>query len=79
MGQLTIRAWGTSRRKGVLVAGVYEIHDAGSFVGYAPILPLKALGYVKRVDHNRKAEEFLNTEEGQQWFKRNRTFSSGLS
>jgi hypothetical protein len=33
---------------------------------------LQKMGYVKRIDHSKKAEEFFNTSEGQEWIQKNR-------
>lgn|GEM_PF-5466484 len=74
--QLKIRAWATSKRKGKLVNGVYEIHCDGRFQGYAPIIPLKEMGIVKRVNQCGEAERFLNTDQGKAWFAMNRRFSA---
>lgn len=72
---LQIRAWSTTKRKGKLVDGVYEVHVDGRFQGYAPIIPLKEKGLVKRVNACGEVERFLNTDEGKSWFVNNRRFN----
>ncbi|MNM07328.1 hypothetical protein D3C81_173690 [compost metagenome] len=67
---MKISCWATGGPFGV---GVYEIHDEHErFLGYAPVAELKEKGLVRRIDHNKKVEEFLNTDEGKEWFKMNR-------
>ncbi|AKG36113.1 hypothetical protein [Paenibacillus durus] len=57
-------------------AGVYEIHDEHNrFLGLCSVPALKELGVVRRIDHYRKAEAFLNTAAGREWFMQNRRFS----
>lgn len=72
---LKIEAWATVKKGNKLVDGVYEITENGRFMGYAPILRLKEMGYVKRVDHCSAAEGFINTAEGKAWFAKARTFT----
>lgn len=63
---LKISAWATGGRYG---AGVYEIHRDGRYAGLVSVNRMKQMGLVKRIDHTKKAEAFLNTEEGQKWFE----------
>lgn len=72
-GNLRIKAWATGWKYGV---GVYEIHDEnGHFQGLVPVQKLKEMGFVRRIDHSKKAEEFLNTNNGREWFLQNRAFN----
>ncbi|AYB41029.1 DUF3797 domain-containing protein [Brevibacillus laterosporus] len=67
---LKISAWATvGPRK------IYELHDKNDrFFGYVSVNELQKMGYVKRIDHSKKAEEFFNTPEGLDWVKKNRFF-----
>lgn len=58
----------TKRRSGKLVGGVYEVKIDGQFSHkYLPLLELKEKSGVKRIDHNKKIEEWLNSTEGRKW------------
>lgn len=78
MQKLEICAWATGGDYGV---GVYEIHnEKGEYQGLISIALLKAKGLVRRVDHYKKAEEYLNTDEGRSFFlryRRERLFQLG--
>lgn len=68
-----IAAWATGGHYGT---GVYEIHnEKGQYEGLISIALLKEKGLVRRIDHNEKAEEFLNTDEGRKFFLQNRRIS----
>ncbi|HEY4429536.1 MAG TPA: hypothetical protein VGN87_00715 [Paenibacillus sp.] len=69
--QLSVAAWATmGPRK------VYELHDKDNrFYGHVSVNELQRMGYVKRIDHCKKAEEFINTPEGLDWVKKNRFFN----
>jgi hypothetical protein len=55
---------------------IYELHEKdGRFFGYVSVNELQKMGYVKRIDHCKKAEEFFNTPEGLAWVKKNRFFN----
>ncbi len=55
-------------------AGAYEVHDEdGKYRGCCSVMALKEKGLVHRIDQSKKAEAFLNTDEGRNWFKENRT------
>lgn len=66
---LKVSAWVTG---GIYGKGVYEIHGKNGFAGYLRISPLKEKGLVKRIDHTKKINEWLNTEEGRAYFSKNR-------
>ncbi|TKH35978.1 hypothetical protein C1I59_13570 [Paenibacillus polymyxa] len=69
--QLKIVCWATGFK---FAKGVYEIHNQdGRFRGFCSVEALKDKGLVRRIDHTKKAEAFLNTDEGRSWFRRNRT------
>ncbi|ODB61402.1 hypothetical protein [Paenibacillus polymyxa] len=69
--QLKIVCWATGFKFG---AGTYEVHDQdGGFRGFCSVAKLKEKGLVRRIDHTKKAEAFLNTDEGRAWFRKNRT------
>lgn len=58
----------TMRRGGKLVGGVYEVKIDGQLSHkYLPLLELKEKSGVKRIDHNKKIEEWLNSDEGRKW------------
>ncbi|MEN1989857.1 hypothetical protein [Paenibacillus hubeiensis] len=67
--QYAIKAWVTGGSYG---AGIYEIHKNGSYAGYVNVGKLKDLKLVRRIDHTKKAEAFLNTPDGEAWFLANR-------
>lgn len=69
--KLTIAAWATiGPRK------VYELHDENNrFYGYVNVNTLQGMGYVRRIDHTKKAAEFINTPAGLEWVESNRFFS----
>lgn len=68
---LKVAAWASmGKRK------IYELHDKDKkFFGYVSVNELQKMGYVKRIDHRKKAEEFFNTPEGLAWVKKNRFFN----
>ncbi|TPG86859.1 hypothetical protein EEL32_12160 [Brevibacillus laterosporus] len=69
---LKIKAWATGGPYGV---GVYEIHDSvGGSLGLLDVQKLKDKGLVRRIDHSKKAEDYLNTDEGRAFFLANRRF-----
>lgn len=56
------------RRGGKLVGGVYEVRIHGQRSHkYLPLLELKEKSGVKRIDHNSKIEDWLNSPEGRKW------------
>lgn len=56
---------------------IYELHDKdGKFFGYVSVNELQKMGYVKRIDQSKKADEFFNTTDGLNWVKKNRFFSA---
>lgn len=58
----------TKRRGSKLVGGVYEVRIHGQRGHkYLPLLELKEKSGVKRIDHNSKIEEWLNSKEGREW------------
>lgn len=58
---------------GLFGSGVYEIHgEGGEYRGTVPVSALREMGLVKRSDKTKRANEFLNTEEGRKWFLTNR-------
>lgn len=57
----------TKRRSGKLVGGVYEVRIQGYGHKYLPLLELKEKSGVKRIDHNAKIEDWLNSPEGRKW------------
>lgn len=58
----------TQRRSGKLIGGVYEVRIHGQQSHkYLPLLELKEKSGVKRIDHNAKIEEWLNSSEGRKW------------
>lgn len=58
----------TKRRGSKLVGGVYEVRIHGQLGHkYLPLLELKEKSGVKRIDHNSKIEEWLNSKEGREW------------
>lgn len=57
----------TKRRSGKLVGGVYEVRIHGYGHKYLPLLELKEKSGVKRIDHNAKIEDWLNSLEGRKW------------
>jgi len=67
--QLKICVWATGGRYG---SGVYEIHRGNMYAGLIWVSAMKEKGLVRRIDHTKKATEFLNTDEGREWFKRNK-------
>ncbi|MGG4447611.1 DUF3797 domain-containing protein [Brevibacillus porteri] len=68
---LKIAAWAT-----IGPQRIYEIHDKdGRFFGYVNVNVLQQMGYVKRIDHSKKAEAFFNTPNGLAWVKQNRFFN----
>lgn len=70
---LKIACWATGGKYG---SGVYEVHGhSGLFRGLIPVSLFKEKGLVKRIDHTKRAEQFLNTDEGKKFFLENRSFS----
>lgn len=58
----------SKRKGGKLIGGVYEVRIHGQQGHkYLPLLELKERSGVKRIDHNRKIEEWLNSKEGRKW------------
>lgn len=58
----------TQRRSGKLIGGVFEVRIHGQHSHkYLPLLELKEKSGVKRVDHNAKMEDWLNSPEGRKW------------
>ncbi|MNC37366.1 hypothetical protein D3C75_859260 [compost metagenome] len=56
---------------------IYELHDKENrFYGYVSVNELQKMGYVKRINHCKKAEEFFNTVEGLKWVNENRFFNA---
>lgn len=72
---LEIAAWATGGKFG---SGVYEIHKDGRYAGLVSVSHLKDKGLVRRIDHTKKVEAFLNTEEGRKWFKESLFHSRGI-
>ncbi|AIW41806.1 hypothetical protein [Paenibacillus polymyxa] len=69
--QLKIVCWATGFK---FENGAYEVHSQdGRFQGFCSVASLKEKGLVRRIDHTKKAEVFLNTDEGRAWFRKNRT------
>ena len=58
-------AYVTTKRKGK-TTGIYEVTIEGRHK-YLPLNELKEKAGVKRVDHTKKLENWLNTDEGTGW------------
>lgn len=57
----------TRRRGGKLIGGVYEVSIPGKGRKLLPLIKLKELSGVKRIDQHAKIDAWLNTEEGTKW------------
>lgn len=72
MKNLKIACWATIGPK-----RIYEIHDEDNrFFGFVNVDTLQKMGYVKRIDHTKKVNEFIGTPEGVKWVEQNRFFNA---
>lgn len=57
----------TKKRGNKLIGGVYEVSIHGKGHKLLPLLELKELTGVKRINQHAKIEEWLNSNEGRKW------------